>query len=107
MSKEPNSCGTGCQSGCVNVTMEEQTSFNSTNSRNIPVAAENGRICVPLFPTTTVDPCASPTCVVRVTSVELLYFPPATALSGVVGLSTGANATRVSGSIAISDGYTL
>lgn len=83
------------------------TMTSSTTDRNVPVAAENARVSVPLFRTTTSDPCASPTCVVRVSTVELLYFPLATALPGVFGLSTGANVTKVTGSIAISDGYTL
>ena len=87
----------------------QQTYLNTTTTtappRSIPPGAENAHVSVPLNRTLTSDPCASPSCVVDASRVELFYFPPTTTQSGVAGSSNGTEGGL--GSIAISNGYTL
>jgi len=115
VSKESNSCGAGCQSGCTNgggteaivsvPTPTQRTDSNATTGvpintteRPIPIDAENAHVSVDTHMKSTYTGCNEP-CVVRVSEVELLYFPPATAASN--------GTARGLASISVSNGYTL
>lgn len=113
------SCGVGCQSGCgsvgraaVHSPLTQQTFSNTTTAapggnvhQPMPIGAEWFHTSVD---TCTTLPKSSKTgcdCFVRASTVELLYFPPATAVSNVSAVSTGPAGSLAS--ILISNGYTL
>ena len=119
VTEKPISCGTGCQSGCgsvgraaVHSSLSQQTFSNTTTAapgsdvhQPMPIGAEWFHTSVD---TCTTLPKSSKTgcdCFVRASTVELLYFPPATAVSNVTAVSTDPAGSLAS--IMISNGYTL
>jgi len=118
----PISCGAGCQSGCGSVgrvaahpppSMHTQQTYSNTTTtapggniyRPIPIGAEWFHTSVDTCTTSITSIKTGCECYVRASVVELLYFPPAAAVSNVTAVSPGPAGSLAS--IMVSNGYTL